>query len=241
MIIDASKEDAQYLRSLINHVDDSIHDITLCYTLNEVLRCIVKEIPDVFFLNVDLLEAESKQIFDLFTEDAIAHRIVFIIRYNEAMIEVFERNNIKYILKPLKTEKLKELMERIKNIDLFSTLVSKKQVDQESHRKIVVPTQNGYEVLGVNDIKYVKAERSYSKIGMKQNDILLVSKSLRYFEDILSTRSTFFFRTHRSFLINTRYVKKIVRTTGAVLLNDDVEVPITNDKIDELVDLLNGH
>jgi two-component system LytT family response regulator len=157
-------------------------------------------------------------------------------------MRAFEMSAVDYLLKPLQEEKLRAAIEKLYGKKVVQPLeffpVLKENLQNEGNKKIVVPVLSGFEVLSVKDICYFKAEGSYTQICFADNTALLVSKNLKHFELILSGINCFV-RNHRSFIVNVNFVKKILRRDGGILLLENkTELPITEDKIQKVVELL---
>jgi two-component system LytT family response regulator len=111
-------------------------------------------------------------------------------------------------------------------------------VKGESTKKIVLPVSNGFEILNVADISYLKAEGSYTRIFFADDTSVLASKNLKHFQFLLED-NRIFFRVHRSIIVNIHFARKVVRNDGAALiLEDKTELPVANDKVDELLSCL---
>ncbi len=116
--------------------------------------------------------------------------------------------------------------------------VLKQNFQPDSHRKIVVPVANGFEILNLNDICYFKAEGSYTNIFFATGASLLVSKNLKHFEFILSGINSFV-RIHRSYIANINFAKKIIRNDGSILLLENKsELPVSEEKMEKILELL---
>lgn len=96
--------------------------------------------------------------------------------------------------------------------------------------KILIPLQDGFEVINKASIIYCEADDNYSKIYLRNGEKYMVSKTLKYFEDVLSTES--FVRVHKSFLINANDIVKYYRKgkTGSIKLSNDQFIPVSATK-----------
>lgn len=100
--------------------------------------------------------------------------------------------------------------------------------------KITIPQQDGFEVLDIADILYCKADDNYTEIYLSNNKKKLVSKTLKYFEDMLKNSS--FARVHKSYLVNVNHVTKYKKGKGgSVLLSNGKEVMVSASKKSELL------
>lgn len=101
--------------------------------------------------------------------------------------------------------------------------------------KMIIPLQDGFEVINKTDILYCKAEDNYTKIYLRTEQNYLVSKTLKYFEDALSING--FVRVHKSYLVNVRDIVKYCRKGKArtVVLSNAQEIMVSASKNAELM------
>lgn len=86
-------------------------------------------------------------------------------------------------------------------------LAERDQVDSQFGQTISVSIHNEIVLLAVADIKKISIEGNYSIILDKNEQEYELKKSLKKWEDELSSKN--FKRIHRSILINTSYIEKI--------------------------------
>ena len=95
--------------------------------------------------------------------------------------------------------------------------------------RLVIPTQDGYEIIKVQEITYIKASSNYSYIYLTSGRSLLCSKTIKCLQEQLTGIS--FLRSHHSYLVNTEYVKSINRKGSLHFVMDSGEaVPISQSK-----------
>ena len=88
------------------------------------------------------------------------------------------------------------------------------------------------------DVIMLEADRMYTKVFTKNEGEILVSKPMKFFMDILSEVDEFY-KPHRSFLINLKYIKKYVNKDGGyIIMTNEKTVGISKDKKDEFFDLI---
>lgn len=75
--------------------------------------------------------------------------------------------------------------------------------------KITVRVSDGYQIIDLSSIIYVKANDSYSKIYLAHGQCYLESKNLNYFENLLAGKG--FWRTHKSYIINIHHLTRILK------------------------------
>lgn len=241
IIIEDEHLAAQLLEEMLLEIAPAIRVIEKCVDLPSGVKSIRKNNPDIVFLDIELPVYSGIQLLDFFNPEEITFQIIFTTASNDFAVRAFEMSAVDYLIKPLQEEKLRSAIEKVSrkahdNIDLLPVLKQNFQI--ESNKKIVVPVINGYEILNINDIYYLKAEGSYTQIFFASNTSMLVSKGLKHFEFILSGIHRFI-RIHRSFIVNINYAKKIIRTDGGtLLLENNTEIPIAEDNIQIILECL---
>ena len=104
VIIEDEKPAADKLRNALGKCDSSIQVIVVLKSISETLDWVREnEMPDLFFMDIELADGLSFKIFD---EVSITCPIIFTTAYDDYWQEAFEHNSIDYLLKPIRQEKL---------------------------------------------------------------------------------------------------------------------------------------
>ena len=137
-----------------------------------------------------------------------------IVSENADIINLLKQNDIRYLKKPINFEELHFF------VDSYYTFKSKeleiKQIIKElkltaPKRRIAIPQERQILMIPVNEILYIKADINYCKIFMPDKKNILVSKTLKNFEQQLINNPEFY-RIHQSYLINLNYIQKVIKT-----------------------------
>ncbi len=119
--------------------------------------------------------------------------IIFITSFPEFMIDSFEVNTYRFLVKPLNTEKLKKA--------LLDYILEKKKFSP-----IVINTEGEQIVINSEDIIYLEAEGKYCNVRTS-GLYLRCSKTISAVHELLPKHC--FFRTHKSYVVNMYCIKKI--------------------------------
>lgn len=111
--------------------------------------------------------------------------------------------------------------------DRLETL--KDNLKSEKIQKIAVPVSDGLIFVKVDEITHIDADGSYSKIWFTGGSNILVSKKLKYFEELLEN-TDHIYRVHRSHLINIQYIKKYSRHESLITLDNNQVIKVARDK-----------
>jgi two-component system, LytTR family, response regulator len=242
IIIEDEPAAANLLEEMLKDIEFEVEVLDKCQDLPSGVKSIKRHSPDIVFLDIELPVYSGLQLLDFFNPEEINFQVIFTTAYNEYAMKAFEMSAVDYLLKPLQEEKLAAAVKKAfakqapTSLELLPAL--KQNLQPNSFKKIVVPVASGFDILNINNICYFKAEGSYTSIFFADNTNLLVSKNLKHFEFILSGIN-YFVRIHRSYIANINYVKKILRKEGGILLLENKsELPVAEDKMDPIIDLL---
>ena len=175
---------------------------------------------DLVFLDIEMpavdgitlarhLRARSEKVF-----------IVFLTGHVEYALEGYEVNALRYLTKPVDTDKLKEVIRYV-------------QDKQGSGRQIIVKEDGEQLLIDIADVMYMES--------MNQNVRIVTTKGehvIRYnigdFEQQLAGDG--FFRIHRGYLVALAKVKKLAKSD--VIMEDGTALPVSRSNIKPLKDAL---
>lgn len=202
--------------------------------IKDGLELIAKYEPDLVFLDVEMPYGNAFDLLDQVPDRTF--EVIFVTAYNHYAIDALNQHAAYYLMKPIDIDELIKATEYVLHIKERETDLNDKFLKpklQEAHGKITVPLQDGFEVIKVEDIFYCRADDNYTEI-IFENSKLLISKTLKHFEDLLTPYS--FARIHKSYLVN---VSKIVRYRkgkgGSVVLSNGKEIMVSASKKSELL------
>lgn len=241
IIIEDEKIASDLLLELLLKIDDTIEVVDRCYNLPSGINSIKKYQPELIFLDVELPVYSGLQLLDFFDTPDINFSIIFTTASNKHAIRAFEMSAIDYVLKPLQREKLKIAIQKHKRQRQHHTSqhmsILSQNLQSPELTKILAPVNNGYEILDIENIVYLKAEGSYTRIVTLSNQSFVMSKNLKYFDTILANNKTFV-RIHRSYIANITIAKRIIRDGNYFLVFDnELQLPITTEKAENIFKL----
>lgn len=243
VIIEDEYHAAKLLENMLHDIAPLVQVADRCADLPSGVRSIRMHKPDVVFLDIELPVYSGIQLLEFFDAKEIDFQIIFTTAFNEYALKAFEMCAIDYLMKPLQEHKLRAALEKLASVPQNTTRellpALKHNLLNGAQKKIVLPVASGFEIVNVEDICFFKAEGSYTHISIKDGTHHLVSKNLKHFEQLLEGSKNFL-RVHRSVMVNVLFIKKIVRNVGyTLLLNDKTELPVAEEKVRELLAILN--
>jgi two-component system LytT family response regulator len=78
----------------------------------------------------------------------------------------------------------------------------------------------------------------YTNFYLTKNRKILISKPMKYFADLVENKELFY-KPHRSYLVNLKYLQKVVKKDGTYIeMENEMRIPVSKDKKDELILIL---
>jgi len=211
-------------------------------TLSEAKQLLISVKPQLVFMDVMLGKDNS---FDLLAElDHIPFNIIFVTAFNEYAVRAFRLSAIDYLMKPAARHELDEALKKFKlqkeseqNLKL-QNLIDNYRRPLTKH-KIALPTLSGLLFVEVKDIVRCESDNTYTTFFTLNKQKIVVSKTLKEVEQMLTEREYRFFRVHNSHLINLDYVTEYMRGEGGtVKMSDGSQIDVSRRRKDEVLALL---
>lgn len=182
----------------------------VCFSNGEDLLKYDKSI-DILFLDIQMNGMDGMEAAKELRSRNFGGYIIFITILKEMVFQSFEVQAYDYLVKPIEEKKFKRTMER-----LFASM---KNVNEE---KLLV--QKGYErsIISFDDIVFCEIIDRKVYLHLASADVVDFYDRIENLEARLDSR---FFRCHRSYLINLKYLKSY--KNGVAYMENGKEIPIS--------------
>ncbi|MDP4147124.1 MAG: LytTR family DNA-binding domain-containing protein [Bacillota bacterium] len=178
----------------------------------EAFKIAQQKMIDIFYVDINL-KNESGLKFALEIRKIERYKlnwIVFVTIYKEYMLSAFKKIHCyDYILKPYN----KENIQRITKL-LLSDSSEQATVTEISERFIIVPIKNIQVKIFVNEIIFVEVFIRTSIIHTVNGSFTIDYLSLKKLNSMIDDKNIF--QSHRSYLVNIKYINKIEKTNNKV-------------------------
>lgn len=235
IIVEDEANSREILKNYLIKYCPSVEIVGEASNIDEGLALIRHNDLDLVFLDVEMPFGNA---FDLLDKvGTINFETIFVTAYNQYALDALNAHASYYLMKPISIDELIKAVDYVTDIKEKENLLANQVLvtkTQFVEGKITIPQQDGFEVLDIADILYCKADDNYTEIYLSNNKKKLVSKTLKYFEDMLKNSS--FARVHKSYLVNVNHVTKYKKGKGgSVLLSNGKEVMVSASKKSELL------
>jgi two-component system, LytTR family, response regulator len=213
-----------------------------CQSAEKALEILESINPDMIFLDISMPQMNG---FDFLLKiPKINFEVIFCTAYDAYALTAFDFCAIDYLLKPVSKDKLIRAVDKVrakqdKQVDLQSLelLLANMRGGMHTLPNIAVPTAEGLEFVAVNEILYAEADGNYSRIFLANKEKILISKTLKDLEGLLSNHP--FVRIHQSNLVNLTHIKKYVKGEGGyVIMNNGVSLQVSRANRMKLMELV---
>ncbi len=245
LIIDDEKPSRNELKFLLSDIEN-IELIGEAEDGVEALKIITRYEPDLLFLDIQMPEMSGIELAESIEKMANKPRIIFTTAYNSFAVQAFDVGAHDYILKPYEKDRLAKSIDRLEEdtvgqdedvsgriLKFLGNYAAADQSDNHLQR-IAVIHGDTYHPLKPEDIVAVIASGKKTRLiteEMEYED----HRTISYFEELL--RHYFFFRCHRSYLINLNCIDKIGlwfnNTYQLSMKNLAERVPVSRSRVQE--------
>lgn len=247
IIVDDEVQNQQVLERMIDQFCPSVKLLGKAANIAEAVELIGKTSPNVVFLDIEMPGGNGFTLFDEIRNPNFY--TVFTTAHAEYAIKAIKFAAFDYLLKPINLTELKHAVEKVATAlrsgenksanagKMAEVLRSNRKEQRYDFTKIALPTSDGIEFFEVADILRCEADRAYCTFHLVNKRKIIVSKSLKEYEDILSEAN--FYRVHKSNMVNLIHIRKYIRGKGGfVQLSDGSLIAVAVRKKDEFLQRL---
>ena len=172
------------------------------------------EAPDVIFMDVELSDGSS---FDIFTQIVIPCPVVMTTAYDQYAVQAFEINAVDYLLKPIGLAELQRAISRVESGQAVkpATETVRRLLDQVRKEKFLIRMNNRIVPVRTSDIAYFYSEAKNSFIVTTSGASYVMDESLDTIAE--SVDPSAFFRISRSCIISEGVIDSVSRLMGGRL------------------------
>lgn len=197
LIIEDNPVDLAYLQKLISLLPFSV-EVSAVSVLTEVQSRKALFNPDLIISDIEVGEFNSLDFFQS-NPQLTGTPMIICSNYTHFALPAFKLKAIHYLEKPIRADELSEAISRF----LISKNIQKEETAQ-SPQKLLVATDRSTLFIEFSEIVFLKAEGGYTHIIKQDEEAILSSKNLGYYESLLPSS---FLRTGKSNIINMDFVQ----------------------------------
>lgn len=202
---------------LLRYIDDcpQLELVGTFFDPLKALSFLKNESVDVVFLDIHLPKLSGLEFLNVLEEKP---QVILTTAFSEYALESYELDAVDYLLKPFSFERFLKAINKIKEPN--NNPVGITPPLEEDQNFAFVKLGHDHVRITFSDILFIRSERDYTKVLMK-NAKYLVSQPLKYWIEKLP--DTQFCQVHKSYLVNVYKVDKVI---GNQLVIEKEMIPI---------------
>jgi len=242
IIVDDEFHSLKTTELLIQQNCKEVEIVALAETPEKGIKLIESLHPNLVFLDIAMPRMNGFEM--LMNLSYRSFDIIFTTAFDEYAIKAFKVNAIDYLLKPIDKAELIEAVNKVKSksfkdedynkLDIFLESLGQPSFKKE---KVAIPVDGKIQMIPFSSIIYCESESNYTFIYVEDNRKLLLSKTLKEVEKLITHPD--FFRVQNSYLVNLNHIKEYIRGEGGeLIMSNGDEVRVSRNKKTALLMLL---
>lgn len=243
IIIEDEKKSREALTGLLKRYCKNVEIIAEADGYQSGLDILKDHKPDVVFLDIQMPDGSGFKLLEDLEE--INFEIIFTTAFDQFAIKAIKYSALDYLLKPIIPDELSNAVKKVvrkkqkgdinKNVNVLLHNLKKQE---EETKKLALSTAEKIHIVEINDIIRCESDNYYTMFFFTNGKKLLISKTLKENEELLRDHN--FIRTHKSHLINSKYIKSFNRNEGGyILMSDESKIPVSRRKREKIIDIIN--
>lgn len=235
---------AEARQTLARDIRDYCSDVELLGEAEGVVSGakMIRELkPELVFLDVEMGDGNGFDMLDIVND--MRCKVIFITGSDAYAVKAFRYAALDYLLKPVDPEDLQKAVEKARKSvaepEALKLLKEQMQSPKKAPERLALHTQDKVFIVAITEIIRCESDGNYTKFYINGNKALLVTRTLKEFDDLLSPYD--FIRVHQSHLIHLKYLKEFNKRDGGYLvMHDGASVPVSTRKRAEVLERLEG-
>jgi len=196
---------------------------------------------DVVFLDIRMPGLDGLELARVFSSMVVPPAVVFVTAHDDRAVDAFDVGAVDYLLKPLRSERLRNSLDRILSSRVVASNESGQNDGPGDDEVIPVELAGTTKLVPRSAVRYVEAQGDYARLHTNDNKSHLVRIPLSVLED--RWRDAGFVRIHRSYLVSLPLVTELRLSGSGYVVRigtgpETAELPVSRRHTRELKDRL---
>jgi two-component system LytT family response regulator len=241
LLIDDEQRATDALRLMIIKTIPEIKEVMVCNDSRQAAEKIHSFQPGLVFLDIQMPHLNGFEVLEKIPNKNF--KIIFTTAYNEYAIQAIRYSAFDYLLKPVDMEELQAAVHRFleghedykQQYDLLKNIMHNMSANSTEEFRLALPTKEGVHFLLPADIIRCEALGNYTLFFVTSGKNYLISKTLGEYDTLLTPQN--FIRTHKSHLVNKKFIS-FIDHDGFAVLKDNTKVEVSRRRKEEVMEAL---
>ena len=203
-IIDDEQGNRENLLHMLGSYCPQIKISAICSSVTEARTLLPETKPDILFLDIRLGNETGFSLLESLPD--IPFEVIFVTAYDNYAIQAIRFSALDYLLKPIDPEELVHAVDKAvhvifrkqENKRMQNLLQNARALDKQ--KKIALSVTDKIEFVEIGSIIRCESESNYTTFYLKSGEKLIVSKTLKEFDELLTPYN--FLRVHQTHHFN---------------------------------------
>jgi two-component system, LytTR family, response regulator len=212
IIVDDEQKNISILKKLLEKYCPEVRLIGEASSSDTALELIRTKQPQLVFLDVEMPDMNAFELLSAL--QPVSFEYILVTAYDHYAYKAFSFNALHYLLKPVDIDELRLAVQKAA-MRIMEKNVSHRinnHTENKQITRIALPTITGLVFYDIDDIICCSAQNTYTLFEFATDKELLVSGTLKEFEEKLPAGT--FCRVHNSYLINMNHVRQYIKGKG---------------------------
>lgn len=205
-ICDDDKAVQEILRRKVDKIcaDAGICADTVCFSSGREVLCAAASgsVPDILLLDIQMPEQNGMDIARQLRAQQCGTVLIFVTALSEYVYDAFDVGAFQYLVKPFSDQKLREVLERAAG--------QAAEREKENDKRVILVKRGGtYTKIALDDIIYAEVYNRKVMLHTIRGDVEYYGRMT----DLSERAGSGFYRTHRAYLVNFKYVERYTAST----------------------------
>ena len=173
------------------------------------------KLPDILLLDIRMPEISGMDVAKALRDRGWRKILVFVTGEENQVFSSFDLHPFHFLVKPVVDEKLKEVLD-----DAISELKRYRELSGNQDKYIEIQS-------GTSHIRINLSQLLYAEVYDRKTVLHMKDEKIEYYGQLSTLESLVgkdFYRIHRSYLVNMKYVERYDRTTLTTFGGDDIPI-----------------
>lgn len=218
LLIESKPETATLVQKTLE-TNSYVSNVEIAVDTEEALLKIIENTPDLVVMEYPPQGRSEKGLIKILQTKLKETVLVFISDTKENAAKAIHYGIFNYLLTPINKEDLDRIIEKTQQNKQTNIQSRISQIIEKSPQemKIRLHSSKGYIIIDPKDILYCKADGTTSDVYFTNNRIEYTQMFLSKMEELLTPHD--FLRVSRSYLINKKYIRKVIKASGIIVLS----------------------
>ncbi len=240
LVVDDEQASRDYLIELLQ-MDPMFQIVGSVGSSRDASHFLTNNQADCVFLDVEMPGINGVGFCRSIETDDLS--VVFVTAFDHYAIDAFDVNAIDYITKPIRSDRIRKSLERVK-ADVFKRRLRDSELGRttdlpDSDRRITLNAVRGQLVLRASEIQFLESSGNYVKIWVA-NKPHLIRETLNNLLSSLDSEQLV--SVHRRYVVNVKKIRRVARTTSGAaelyLVGDLPTLPVSRSRRQDLEERL---